>query len=275
MIIDAHTSVIPMDPDLISRYASRSRIAADPTECLPEATVRRMDRLDIDASIVWLLGKTTEQCRSYNNFIADVRDQHPDRFIPFATVAPHDLDSAVIELNRAASELDVRGLKIHPLAQEIPLNHPNVVALVQAAGELGLDVVVHVNVTRAKDVGSPVQHPLAEPMSTSPRSEMADSSGLIDLIRVFDSPCLQSAHMGGVHLEEVRQSQISFQTAGASSPVIDWAVQAVGPERVIFGSDFPFFTVESEISRVRAIGLDRDSEAAILGRNVERLFRRT
>jgi predicted TIM-barrel fold metal-dependent hydrolase len=50
------------------------------------------------------------------------------------------------------------------------------------------------------------------------------------------------------------------------------AVQRIGAERVIFGSDGPGCNPRLEVEKVRMLGLGRDTERRILGGNASRLL---
>lgn len=49
-------------------------------------------------------------------------------------------------------------------------------------------------------------------------------------------------------------------------------VQAIGAERVMFGSDHPS-NVASELAKLRAIGLDAEQLARVLGGTARQVFR--
>jgi predicted TIM-barrel fold metal-dependent hydrolase len=55
------------------------------------------------------------------------------------------------------------------------------------------------------------------------------------------------------------------------------ALERVGPERLVFGSDRPPvpFPLERSLGHVRALNLAAEHERAVLGENAERLFRLT
>jgi predicted TIM-barrel fold metal-dependent hydrolase len=50
------------------------------------------------------------------------------------------------------------------------------------------------------------------------------------------------------------------------------AVDELGAERILFGSDYPFWHPAVERTRVDSAGLDRVSSRLILGENAQRLF---
>ena len=53
-----------------------------------------------------------------NDYVKSLVDSHPDRFIGFAGVDPHKGIEAVRELERAVKDLDMRGVKLHPIVQK-------------------------------------------------------------------------------------------------------------------------------------------------------------
>jgi predicted TIM-barrel fold metal-dependent hydrolase len=64
-----------------------------------------------------------------------------------------------------------------------------------------------------------------------------------------------------------------LETSGMTSPaMLRRAVDEVGGERILFGSDYPFWHPAIERARVEAARLDRTSSRLILGENAQRLF---
>ena len=77
-----------------------------------------------------------------------------------------------------------------------------------------------------------------------------------------------------------RKRNVCFDTSTASAEVIGKFLKAVGPERVIFGSDVsgtpePFYNFPKvELEKIRSIGLDSNDSELILSRNIERIIRK-
>ena len=73
---------------------------------------------------------------------------------------------------------------------------------------------------------------------------------------------------------------VYFDTSTAPLNVIREFLDAVGPERVIFGSDVsgtpePFYNFPKvELEKLRKLDLERDDLRLILSGNIERLIRR-
>jgi predicted TIM-barrel fold metal-dependent hydrolase len=70
-----------------------------------------------------------------------------------------------------------------------------------------------------------------------------------------------------------RHPNLYLETSAMPYPSkIAQAVQRVGAERVIFGSDGPGCNPRLEVEKVRMLGLGRDAEGCILGGNATRLL---
>jgi L-fuconolactonase len=71
----------------------------------------------------------------------------------------------------------------------------------------------------------------------------------------------------------------SAWSAADLQPYVDWAVQVFGPERLMFGSDWPVATLAGDYQRVWAAtttllqGLDGTARAWVLGGTAARFYR--
>ena len=75
--------------------------------------------------------------------------------------------------------------------------------------------------------------------------------------------------MGGIYNSEITKSNITFQTTGCSVAAIEYAYAAVGPERIVYGSDFGggIPDIAPEIAKVRRARIPNDAKEKILGKN--------
>ena len=85
--------------------------------------------------------------------------------------------------------------------------------------------------------------------------------------------------MGGyLHVEEAideaqRRPNLILETSAMPYPeLIREAVERVGPERVVFGSDGPGCNPALELEKVRRLSLPASAESMVLGGNAERLL---
>ncbi len=68
-----------------------------------------------------------------------------------------------------------------------------------------------------------------------------------------------------------RKENIYFDTALGSQDTIAKFVETIGPERVLFGSDVPFGSMKSELSKVLALPISYEEKEMLLYKNFLRL----
>ncbi len=102
---------------------------------------------------------------------------------------------------------------------------------------------------------------------------------LMQIFRAYPDVKFIIGHMGSHHfwLDTIALLKMFpnayTDTSGMQSPLIlRRAIQECGPERILYGSDFPYWDPHVEISRILAARLAPDIERMILGGNAARLF---
>ena len=70
-----------------------------------------------------------------------------------------------------------------------------------------------------------------------------------------------------------RHAGVYLETSGMPMPtkIVD-AIDALGPTRVLYGSDMPVYHPQSEIDKVRLSGLSEDLVDRVLDKNARALF---
>ncbi len=71
-----------------------------------------------------------------------------------------------------------------------------------------------------------------------------------------------------------RNKNVYFDTSLASKKIINYALKLVGPDRILFGSDFPYGSQEYELSKILDLDLKREDLEKILSGNILRLIER-
>lgn len=105
--------------------------------------------------------------------------------------------------------------------------------------------------------------------------ELAFTERFVDM---FEGLPLIIPHLGllggypGDFLRSFKDKEtICFDTALASTDMIYEFVRTVGPGRVLFGSDVPFSSMRSELSKVLALPVSREDKELLLYKNFIRL----
>jgi predicted TIM-barrel fold metal-dependent hydrolase len=188
-------------------------------------------------------------------YIVDAAARFPDRLIPFVRLNPNYEEAMPGLLSRAVA-LGVRGVKLHPTTT---LAHPAgeaTVALLRRCGDLGLPVLFH----------------CGDDSYTTPETMGLAAEAAPDCQIVL-------GHMGGyLHVEEAveeaeRHPNLHLETSAMPYPQwIATAVDRIGADRVLFGSDAPGCNPSLELDKIRRLGLGAAAERRILGGNAADLL---
>ncbi|MDT5338639.1 MAG: uncharacterized protein QOD90_4144 [Mycobacterium sp.] len=277
-----------------------------------EQRLRVMDDAGIDMQVLSVAAPGTQQVptehaaelsRAINDRCAEVVAAHPARFNALATLPTQDPDAAIVEANRAITELGFCGVVINGHTQGRFLDAPEFDDLLAAVEELDVPIYLHPTypppqVAEVYFGGLP--GPTGEALSTAAWGWHVETG--LHVMRlaatgVFDRhPKLQIVvgHMGenlpfslmradsvltranpdNRSVAQVVREHIHITICGyTTTPPLLCALQVFGADRIMFSSDYPFgdpvqharFLAEAPISPA-----DRDK---IAYRNAEHLFR--
>jgi len=226
-------------------------------ELSPETCVQSMDEAGVDRAVVMSIVDLPGGANpTAMELIADACQKYAGRLYGFIRLNPTHLDESRKLLDHAVTELDFRGLKLHPVST---LAHPGgaeTIALIRAAGELGVPTLFHCG-----------DEPLTTPLSIEPAAVACPDSKII------------LGHMGGYfHVDEAidvaeRHDNIILETSAMPYPMkIREAVDRIGAERVVFGSDGPVSSPALEREKIMIAGLAKDHTRLVLGGNAMALL---
>lgn len=240
-VIDAHTHVdqVPalgwMDP--------------------PEKIVRLMD----EAGIARAVAMTYTELPGFNpralEDLAAAVAAFPDRLVGFVRLHPW-YDEAPDLLDKAIGSYGMKGLKLHPVGTLDHPASPNTVELLRRAGQWGAPALFHCG---------------DEPMTT-PTAIAAGAAQAPDTTVIL-------GHMGGYyHVDEAirmaeRHPNLVLETSAMPYPhKIREAIDRIGANRVVYGSDGPGCPPRLELRKVLAAGLTAHERRLVLRQNMQRLF---
>lgn len=216
-----------------------------------------------------------------NDTLASVVARYPDRFIGFAHHNPFVPDAAA-ELERAVTELGLKGLKILGPALERPVNERELYPVWEVCERLGIPVLIHFGMLGA-----------GGGISWNGR----DNPGLLEQV-AKDFPTVEFVvpHFGIQYIKELlflcwSCQNVSVDTSG-SNQWIRWMpypltledlirkfYETVGPERIVYGSDSSWFPrgysiryLQDQIRACRFMNLQHADLQLIFGGNAARLF---
>lgn len=257
-IADIHAHVFP---DKIAEKASASIgsfYSASTGHIASFGTLAEQEEL---AGIEWFAASSSAtgaaQVGHLNSFIASCAASRP-KVIGFGSLYPTMLGWEP-ELERMV-ELGLRGIKIHPDFQKVPIDEPQAISMYRAIAKAGLPVLFHMGDARY-DYSTPER--------------------LTNLIRQVPDLIAIAAHFGGWQAwehsyEHVLPENVYYDTSSSlmflgkerALDFLDW----MGAHRFLFGSDFPMWTPKTELERFLDLGLDETTRDKILFGNFKALF---
>ena len=221
--------------------------------------ISHMDNVGVDKSVVFTLEGLFHDYQLFNDEIFLAYLKYPDRLIPFGTINPWFKNKAIEEMERCVYKLSFKGFKLHPWMSSFPINSELMYPIADKASQLGVPFFVH--------SGTP---PWSEPFQIAQIAEM------------FPKVIFIMGHMGLPDLwkEAIVSAQnnknVFLETSGAPSCAIKAAVNEVGSDRVIFGSDMPFGGKENilfQIEKIRLLNFKKVDEDKIFSENIRRIIR--
>jgi predicted TIM-barrel fold metal-dependent hydrolase len=238
-----------------------------------EAQVKAAGRVVAGLGAMWFGGPNQalqgqpEQVRASNDGLIALAARNP-KLVPIATVHPYDGAAAVAELERVAAR-GVKVLKLHPHTQKFDAADPRVRQLVERAGQLGV-IVLFDNASIVPD----------------------DCEKLFNLALEVPKTKFIFAHLGGLNfrfwniLKAARTAEglfadnIYFDISAtvvivAGSPIeaeFVWTIRNVGVDHVLFGSDYPQYSLEQNANALAGLRLNESEKAKIRFENAQRLF---
>lgn len=215
-----------------------------------DALLRNMDRAGIDMSLVMAIPHVYD-----NDYVLRQAKSHEDRLIPWAYVDPWHHPHPEVSIRQIA-EQGFKGIKMRAIGLRYHLSdHVLLDPIVASCRENGLIVSLHTG-----DDASCTPLMVKEMATTFPDVQFVLIHGgfrmlIEDAIRVA---------------KECPNVTID-QTAG-SCWQLRRAVDELGPDRIIYGSDSPFMDTRVELKRFRTVITDPHALELALGGNAMRLY---
>lgn len=187
----------------------------------------------------------------------------PERVRMFVTVNPNHTDHALAEIDRC----EARGAIGIKLLASRRADDPLLDPIAGVAAERGLPILHHIWQRRTREW---------------PSQEISDGSDLARLAMRHPHASFILAHIGGGGdymdtFPAVREAPNVFPDlsgSGVDRGMLDSAVEALGAQRLLWGSDLTMCTGLAKLRALDVIGLSDDDLADIRWRNAARIFRK-
>lgn len=277
MILDCHVHLLPKevrrdrtmyihaDEAFGSLYSSpKAKLASE------EDIISYMDKTGIEKAVVFGFPWESHDLISRNNDeVWDFAQRNPARIYPFAVLSPGAGDRAYRETERIV-KAGFAGIG------ELAMYHGGwstagfdaLAPCLEMARSAAIPVMLHVN--------EPVGHEYPGKISV-------DFQGLLQLIGANPEVTFILAHFGGGIFVYGLMPEVAgvlartyFDTAASpylyDARVYDIATKILGPDKILFGSDFPLLTVSRYVKHIEQSEVGEDVRKAIFGENLARIL---
>ena len=222
--------------------------------------------------LAWDAETATHRPPLRNDLVAEIVRRHPKRFAFFASVDPWKGPAAVVELERAVKELGAIGAKFHPSLQDFYPSDERHFPLWEKAAELGVPCLFH---TGTSGIGAGA--PGGQGIKLDPARPIH-----LDIVAArFPQLQLIAAHFGWPWFMEclalaMHKSNVFIELSG-------WAPGYLPPEvkrevskrlnaQALFGSDYPFISLDRWFEEFEALDLSEEARQRILVGNAADLL---
>ena len=244
--------------------ATRTRahnISALPDGLSADARSREIEKIDATMA---------DNLIAFNTWICDLVEPH-DQLVPFVAADPVALpgERGATHLRDMVENHGARGIKLHPPLQEFHASDQRMWPVYGACQELEVAVVSHSGPDRDGE-------PYAEPHAFA------------GALEAFPRLTIVVAHLGGATCGQTLELARGYPNAYFDCcELIEWCgaphapsdqelgqlIRDIGADRVMMGSDFPWYDLDRQVERVMELPvLSQEEKEGILGANAERIL---
>lgn len=259
-VVDFHTHAFP--DDLADRAIRALEAEAPGMKAFHDGRVSSllssMDRAGIDTSVVCSIATKAAQFEPILDWSKKIRS---GRIVPFPSF--HPSDRAYRERIRHIRGEGFKGVKLHPYYQDFYLDEERMFGVYEAIAREGLVMVMHTGYDMAFE-----------------RIRRADPARVLAVHEKFPELKMVATHLGAwQQWDEARELLIGRDVYMELSFSIEYLSERARelilshPEGyVLFGTDSPWTGQKETLDKVLGLGLDQETEDALLGGNAVRLL---
>lgn len=274
----------------------------------PEARIRIMKKFGIDMQVLSLSSpiltgtkpkEAIKICGMFNDDVAEMCERYPDRFQGLAAVPLFDVEDGVEELKRSISQLGLKGVMVGTNFSGRMLDVPDCRPFLSEVARHGIPLFIHPMPWKSYGAAEEyrLMHVLGWPFDTTIAMARLIFSGTLDR---YPSLRVVTHHLGAslpylagrmritynMHFKEHLKKPLSEyykmfygDTAlDGGWPALACGYEFFGPDRMLFGSDYPFGTENGEtfirenLVGVQKMKIPRQEKEKILAGNAKGLL---
>lgn len=221
------------------------------------AMVRVMDRCGVTRTILSSHLAIQADATKGNDATAAAVDAFPDRLAGYLVINPWQ--DPIAEIERCAEDRRFVGIKLHPSLHQYPLSGPRYAPAFELAAATGRPVLTHTWENSTYDRPSI----LGEVAARYP-----DVTILAGHAGAMQTGFLEAIEVARTHPRVLLEICGSFNSGRQITQMVD----ELGPDKVVYGSDFPFIDLRISIGRVVFAELSEEHRRAVLGGTMQRIL---
>jgi uncharacterized protein len=218
-----------------------------------EAMIAEMDRLSVNAVALAHHACMAPSPVEGNRLAEQAIQPFAGRMFLYCGYSPHYPDEGPAELERALTDPRYVGIKLHPSTHELPIDDERWIPAFELANAHALPVLIHSWVgggCRPELIGQvAADFPDATVILGHHGGGWAGFEETVEACRKHDNLVCDTC-----------TSELTYK-------IVDRLTDAVGVERVLFGSDLPFLAQGAQIGKVIYSRISDDAKAKVLGEN--------
>lgn len=258
-IIDFHTHIYP---DAIAQKATDSirqfyGLEGGGMDGTVATLLQRGSQVGIDHYVVLPVGLRPSHVRHINEFIIGQVAEHKE-FTGFGTIhaAMDNIEEEVDFIYGAG----LKGIKMHPDTQLFNIDDPRLFPAYAQMRDYGLHVMLHMG---------------------DPRYDYSHPTRLRRVMDNFPGLKVVAAHFGGYSLAEAARESLydtdCIMDISSSLMLMDKEtalryIRLYGPERLVYGTDYPLWDPVAEVKRFLELGLTDDETEQIAYKTAQRVL---
>lgn len=220
--------------------------------------VKIMDRIGMESAWISALMSIGPDYELGNEMVLEAMKAFPDRFKGYVTLSPYFADRMEEELKKRASQGFI-GIKLHPGTHMYPIDGVNYLCAYKYAEEHKWPVLIHT--WGEKDVRT--------------ITEIAKSYRNAIFIMGHSGGDLRSMFLAVELAKDVNNIYLDLTGSAMYNGIIEYYVEKIGSERILFGTDFPFIDPRPAIGWVRGSKIREEDKLNILHKNAEKILNST
>lgn len=301
IIIDAHSHYLPEEIIKTSSFYHAGWMDI-------EGQLKMMEESGIDKAVLNYpttdahikLSDEEKACRIYNDGLNKILKKYPHKFIGLGILPVGDKEKMLFEFKRCVKELAIRGISLASSYDGVYLDDKRFYPLYEEAQREKVPIFVHtqtINPIGFERVDDPLLTPVIEYIfdMTMCVSKMMMS----DVFSRFAQVKFVFAHFGGVlpflkdrfdtvytmlrlrnivkdlgrAPSEILKNIYCDTSAVKSKNILKMALDMFGPQRLLWGSDYPANKdIAGALNVVNELEISQEQKEKMLGKNIENIF---